>query len=100
MEPEGSLPSSQEPSTGPYPEQDQSNPYHPIHFNIVHPLTSSIEFFFITILHLPQRKHGLLLCRMVLVVFSAKLHNNGRGTDHIENSLSIVEACLPHARVS
>jgi hypothetical protein len=28
MEPEGSLPRSQEPSTGPYPEPDQSNPYH------------------------------------------------------------------------
>jgi hypothetical protein len=40
MEPEGSLPCSQEPSTGPYPESDQSNPYYPIlkiHFNIVHP---------------------------------------------------------------
>jgi hypothetical protein len=30
MEPEGSLPCSQEPSTGPYSEPDQSNPYHPI----------------------------------------------------------------------
>jgi hypothetical protein len=30
MEPEGSLPCSQEPSTGPYPESDQSNPYHTI----------------------------------------------------------------------
>jgi hypothetical protein len=30
MELEGSLPRSQEPSTGPYPEPDQSNPYHPI----------------------------------------------------------------------
>jgi hypothetical protein len=30
MEPEGSLPHSQEPSTGPYPESDESSPYHPI----------------------------------------------------------------------
>jgi hypothetical protein len=39
MEPDGSLLCSQEPSTGPYPQPDQSNPYHPIpsksHFNIV-----------------------------------------------------------------
>jgi hypothetical protein len=30
MDPEGSLPSSQEPSTGPYPEPDRSSPQHPI----------------------------------------------------------------------
>jgi hypothetical protein len=44
MEPEGSLPCSQEPSTGPYPQPDQSSPYHTIlskiHFNIVVPPTS------------------------------------------------------------
>jgi hypothetical protein len=30
IEPEGLLPCSQDPSTGPYPEPDQSSPYHPI----------------------------------------------------------------------
>jgi hypothetical protein len=37
-EPEGSLPRSQEPSTGPYPEPDRSNPHHPILPNLGLPL--------------------------------------------------------------
>jgi hypothetical protein len=44
MEPEGSIPCSQEPCNGPYPEPYQSNPVHSIpsdlskiHFNIVYP---------------------------------------------------------------
>jgi hypothetical protein len=49
MEPEGSLLCSQEPSTGPYPEPDQSNPYHPIlskiHFYISQSPTSSLLVF-------------------------------------------------------
>jgi hypothetical protein len=44
MEPKGSLLCSQEPSTDPYPEPDQSNPYHPIlsriYLNNVHRPTS------------------------------------------------------------
>jgi hypothetical protein len=39
LEPEDSLPYSQEPSTGPYPESDQSShpTPHKINFNTVHP---------------------------------------------------------------
>jgi hypothetical protein len=36
MEPVGSLPCSQEPSTGPYPDPDQSNLYHPSHLFKIH----------------------------------------------------------------
>jgi hypothetical protein len=38
MELEGSILCPQDPSTGPYPEPDESNPYHlsKINFNIVH----------------------------------------------------------------
>jgi hypothetical protein len=45
MQPEGSLSCSQQSSTAPYSEPDQSSPYHPIlslykiNFNIVHPPT-------------------------------------------------------------
>jgi hypothetical protein len=50
MEPECSLPCSQEPSTDPYHEPDQSSPYHPIlsniHFNIIHPPMSWSSFWF------------------------------------------------------
>jgi hypothetical protein len=35
MEPEGSLPPSQEPSTGPYPEPDGSNSPHPIPLRLI-----------------------------------------------------------------
>jgi hypothetical protein len=47
MEPEGSSPCSQDPSTGPCPESDRSSPHHTIpsylskiYFNIAHPPTS------------------------------------------------------------
>jgi hypothetical protein len=48
MESESSLLCSQEPSTGPYPEPDQSSPYHPIlskiHFNIITPTSRSSQW--------------------------------------------------------
>jgi hypothetical protein len=62
-------------------------------------LSCSIDFFFITTLHRPHRKHRLLLSRIVLGVFTAPLHNKNRGAGYIENNLSIVEACLPQALV-
>jgi hypothetical protein len=39
MEPEGSIPCSQESFTGPYPELYQSNPLHPIlsKIHLIHP---------------------------------------------------------------
>jgi hypothetical protein len=43
MEPEGSLPCSQEPSNVPYPQPDHSSPYHPVLplcFNTILPPTS------------------------------------------------------------
>jgi hypothetical protein len=63
-------------------------------------LCCSVEFFFVTTLHEPHGKHRLLLSRIILFVFTAPLHSNGRGADHIENNLSIFEAftagtCLP-----
>jgi hypothetical protein len=47
------------------------------------PLCCSVEFFFVTTLH----KHRLSLFLIVLGVFTAPLHNNGLGADHVENSL-------------
>jgi hypothetical protein len=51
-------------------------------------LCCSIEFFFITTLHGPYGKYRLLSSR-----------SNGRGANDIEDSVSVVEACLPQARV-
>jgi hypothetical protein len=49
MEPEGSLPCSQEPSTGPYHEPDRSSIYHPIHLRLGLPS----DLLFLTYLQSP-----------------------------------------------
>jgi hypothetical protein len=46
MEPEGSFPSSQEPSTGPHSEPDRSNPYHPISLRSILILSTTYVFVF------------------------------------------------------
>jgi hypothetical protein len=47
MELEGSLPCSQEPSTGPYPEPDQSSPYNPIPSSILILSTTYVLVFLV-----------------------------------------------------
>jgi hypothetical protein len=43
MEPEGSSPCSQEPSTGPYPQPDESSPYYPIYLRSISILSSHLR---------------------------------------------------------
>jgi hypothetical protein len=68
MEPEVSLPCSQDPSTGPYPEPDQSIQYHPsclskIHFNIILPI-----------------KINLIMMVYLWVSYTTSLHAKDNGT--------------------
>jgi hypothetical protein len=49
MEPDGSSPCSQESATDPYPEPDESSPYHPILF-LTFPTKTLYAFLFVRIL--------------------------------------------------
>jgi hypothetical protein len=86
MEPIGSLPSSQEPSTDP----DQSSPYHPIlskiHFNIIHPCSlgfasglfhSGFPAKILYAFHLAHMRatcpaHLILVYLIILIIFGEK----------------------------
>jgi hypothetical protein len=62
-------------------------------------LLYAAEHLFIITLHGPHGKRRLLMSGIVLGLFTAPLHSIVRGADHIENNISIVEVCLPRARV-
>jgi hypothetical protein len=85
MEPEGSLPYSQQLSAGPYPEPDQTSPYHPIlykiHFNIIFHLDpglpsclfpsgfpTKIEYAFLFPFHATCPVHLILLDLMIPII--------------------------------
>jgi hypothetical protein len=55
---------------------------------------NAAEHFFIITLHSPHGKDSLLLSSIILGIFTAPLHSNGRGADHIENILSVVVALV------
>jgi hypothetical protein len=75
MEPGGSLPCSQEPSTGPYPEPDQSNPYHPT----------------LSLINIPANfKRNAFIC--VLIITNAKYET---ATRPISNKLQAAETSSP-----
>jgi hypothetical protein len=100
MEPEGSLPRSQEPSTGPYLEPDQPNPSYlfKIHFTSNIPSTKSHIHFLSLRSFIPGIRPGPRL----LVIFRNKLIFYGeellapRSTPQLEDHpLSAVRDCLP-----
>jgi hypothetical protein len=53
--------------------------------------TVAPSVFQITPRHGPRRKQPLCCCRRV---FTALLHSNGRGGDHLENSVLLLCACM------
>jgi hypothetical protein len=58
MEPEGSLPRSQEPSTRPYPEPDWSNSYHPILFNAMLTIKKFKTLHLMAVMSLAPQTYG------------------------------------------
>jgi hypothetical protein len=83
MEPEGSLPHSQEPATCPYPEPDQSSQCPPshfltIHFNIILPSTpGSTDYTILSLSFFSVIQYDTWLgSTEPSSVFAQKLHEN------------------------
>jgi hypothetical protein len=94
MEPEGSLPYSQQPTICPYPEPDRSSPWSPSNLSKIHFTKSHIPFPFLTSYRRISLIPRLLAISRNMIVFDEEFLAP-RPTHNLEDhSLSAIRDCL------